>query len=109
MTPDDTTQVLAAIFRAERARQQITQANLAKLAGMPQPTLSRKLSGKADITIEEASHLAEALKLDFTQVIAEAYDASHSTMRPARREELGLVAHTPDHETEQEETERNHP
>ena len=61
---------LAAIFRAQRARLNIDQADLAKAVGTTQATVSRKLTNRAPFTAIELGTYCKALGLDVNETIA---------------------------------------
>lgn len=60
---------LAAIFRAERARLNIDQADLAKAVGTTQATVSRKLTNRSSFNAIELALYCKALGLDVTETI----------------------------------------
>lgn len=103
---DPITTALAATFRAEMARQQIKQAHLAKMTGLSQSVVSRRLNAKDSMSMDEVTVIIDALGLDGAKVIAKAFDEAAMT-----QDQFGLVAHNPgvDIEAEQESTEENHP
>ena len=60
---------LAAIFRAERARLNIDQADLAKAVGTTQATVSRKLTNRSSFNAIELALYCKALGLDVTETL----------------------------------------
>ncbi len=60
---------LAAIFRAQRARLNIDQADLAKAVGTTQATVSRKLTNRAAFTAIELGAYCKALGLDVNETL----------------------------------------
>ena len=60
---------LAAIFRAERARLNIDQADLAKAVGTTQATVSRKLTNRSSFNPIEPALYCKALGLDVTETL----------------------------------------
>lgn len=50
-------------LRAVREIQELSQSELAKLTGLPQPTISAMESGRINIGVERAKVLARALKV----------------------------------------------
>lgn len=61
---------LAAIFRAERARLDIDQTDLAETVGSTQATVSRKLKGNSSFNATDLALYCEALGLDVNETIA---------------------------------------
>jgi transcriptional regulator with XRE-family HTH domain len=73
MTTTPLTLKLAEILRAELARRDWTQLELAARSGVPQPMISKILKGKrSHITIDELDALCVALGLDAAEVLTEA-------------------------------------
>ena len=60
---------LAAIFRAERARRNIDQSELAKAVGTTQATVSRKLTNRSSFNAIELALYCKALGLDVTETL----------------------------------------
>ena len=60
---------LAAIFRAQRARLNIDQADLAEAVGTTQATVSRKLTNRAAFTAIELATYCRALGLDVNETL----------------------------------------
>lgn len=52
-------------IRGEMARQHISQASLAYMMNLPQPSISYRLSGKADWTVWELLNVFEILGVEF--------------------------------------------
>lgn len=61
--PNDVRSRIAAAVRAEMARQQKTQDDLAELLGIVQPSVSLRLAGKRSFRGEELAALAEWLQV----------------------------------------------
>jgi transcriptional regulator with XRE-family HTH domain len=60
--PDDSVRLaIAAEVRAELARQQLTQRDVAKMLGMLQPSVQKRLAGDVPFRAEELVMLAAAL------------------------------------------------
>jgi len=53
------------MLRAARSKEDLTQMQLARLAGIPQRHLSEMEHGKRAIGKERAKRLAEVLKIDY--------------------------------------------
>lgn len=53
-------------IRAEMARLRLTNGKLAKILGCTPATLSLKMHGKANITLNEARKIKEVLETDMT-------------------------------------------
>ena len=60
---------LAAKFRAERARLNIGQSDLAKAVGTTQATVSRKLTNRSSFNAIELALYCKALGLDVTETL----------------------------------------
>ncbi len=60
---------LAAIFRAQRARLNIDQSDLAEAVGTTQATVSRKLTNRATFTALELGTYCKALGLDVNETL----------------------------------------
>jgi transcriptional regulator with XRE-family HTH domain len=69
---------IAASINAERARKQVTQAQLAEVAGVSQQLMSDYLSGRKSPTPDQVQAMCEALGLDFLRVIADAERAARA-------------------------------
>lgn len=59
LTDEIATRILAEIARAERSKAQV-----ARLTGIPEATLRRKLAGHGDFTVPELARLARALNVE---------------------------------------------
>lgn len=86
------TQEVAGILRGARARRGITQAELARVAGVSQSQLSKMLLGKRDITIDQLDWMCHELELDLYKVLMEADDETSARFTqdpkwPDRREQ----------------------
>lgn len=57
----DRRELVAGEIRAVMARRRVTAAALSASVGIPPATLSRKLSGKSGITVDELLDISEAL------------------------------------------------
>lgn len=64
-------QRIAAEVRAQIARLQLTQRQVADLVGMTQPALQLRLVGARSFRAEELVKLAEALGVPVTQLLGE--------------------------------------
>lgn len=62
MRTNSPSHTVAVNVRAEMARRNHTQATLAQLIGMRQQSLSRRLSGQTEFTIDELARVAAALE-----------------------------------------------
>ncbi len=62
---------IAAEVRAELARQQKTQRDVAEILGLPQPVVSLRLQGKRAFRAEELGKLAEALSVPISRFFPE--------------------------------------
>jgi DNA-binding Xre family transcriptional regulator len=74
--PGPFSQELAAILRAQMARKQLWQAQVAVAAGMSQGQLSAVLNGKKHIDMEQLDRLCYVLGLKLVEVLREADEAS---------------------------------
>lgn len=70
---------IAGEIRAVMARKRITAAALSVEVGIPPATLSRKLSGKSSLTVDELLRLAEALGSDAADLLHVAQEAAATT------------------------------
>lgn len=66
-----TTRRVAANLRAEVARQGLTQTALASRLNMSQQAVSRRLSGRHGLTVDDLQAFSEALDLPIEQLIAD--------------------------------------
>ncbi len=66
------TAAAAGALRAEMARKRVSQAALAKQVGCSQQRISRRLSGKHPITVDDLEKFAEALGITVADVLADA-------------------------------------
>lgn len=100
---------LATIFRAEMARQQIKQTQLAAMTGLSQSVISRRLNAKDSLDIAEADAIIDALGMDWTETMAEAFKDAAESGPLDTKDSYGLAAHDPktDPEAEQEALEQN--
>lgn len=57
-------------IRVAMARQRINQVELAARMHVAQPWISRRLSGKTPITLDDIERLAEGLRLDVDELLA---------------------------------------
>lgn len=64
MNTEDHRKAVAAEVRAEAARAEMSQAALARKAGVAPQTLSAKLRAERSFTVEELLAIAQALDLD---------------------------------------------
>lgn len=64
MNTEEHRKAVAAEVRAEAARAELSQAALARKAGVAPQTLSKKLRGERSFTVEELLAIAKALDLD---------------------------------------------
>lgn len=64
VSPEATTQVAARAVTAEMARQNVSQVDLSTRAGIPRPTLQRRLSGFSPFTVDELDRIAQALRVE---------------------------------------------
>jgi transcriptional regulator with XRE-family HTH domain len=62
-------QLVAAEVRAEMARQRMSQAGLAKLLGVAQQTVSRRLVGEVPFDVAELARIADLLGVPMTQFV----------------------------------------
>lgn len=74
---------IAAEVRAEMARQQITQRDLADKVGMFQQALQVRLAGARSFRAEELAAVAAALGVDIHQFLPPVVDPDLSTARLA--------------------------
>ncbi len=70
-TPTEPHRRVAAEVRAELARQQISQSELAKRLGVAQQTVSRRITGDIPFDIAELSKIAEILGVPFANFLGE--------------------------------------
>ena len=77
------TQRVAAELRAEQARKQITQMNVAASVGKPQTTVSRWLSGGTPLTVDMIDALCCALGIGIGDVIERAAMADNRWTLPS--------------------------
>lgn len=77
------TQRVAAELRAEQARKQITQMNVAASVGKPQTTVSRWLSGGTPLTVDMIDALCCALGIGIGDVIERAAMADNRCYSPS--------------------------
>lgn len=62
----------AAEIRAEQARQQLSNRQLASLAGLEQSNVARKVKGRRPITVDELASISAGLGLKAADLIARA-------------------------------------
>ena len=67
--PTDVRQHIAAEVRAELARQNKTQREIAEVLGLPQPSVQLRLAGKRSFRAEELAKLAESLGVPVSQFV----------------------------------------
>lgn len=67
---NQTTTDLLAEVRAEMARQRITVGGLAEKVGMTIDQVSRRLSGRVDLTVPEALTIADALGCELSDLLS---------------------------------------
>lgn len=67
--PTTTTEFTAAELRAEVARQALTQQQVAERMGEGQWWVSRRLTGDAQITVDDLVRFAAALQIPVTQLL----------------------------------------
>lgn len=63
MPTQTTTRQVAANLRAEMARQGMTQASLAAAVGLSQQAVSRRLTGRGYLTVDDIERFAAALNV----------------------------------------------
>lgn len=68
---------LAEIIRMELGRQELSQAQLAKMTGISGATLTRKLHQGKAISVTEADAILDALGLDFLDTFARANEMAN--------------------------------
>lgn len=69
--PSNDRATIAAEVRAELARQQKTQRDVADILGLPQQSVQLRLSGKRAFRAEELARLAEGLGVPISRFFAE--------------------------------------
>jgi transcriptional regulator with XRE-family HTH domain len=77
LTPGDS-------VRVARELQEMTQAELAKASGIPQPTLSSIEHGRSTLGAERAEKLARALKVHPAMLLWPNWDVDAESRRAAR-------------------------
>lgn len=70
-TPSAPHERVAAEVRAELARQQMSQSELAKRLGVAQQTVSRRMTGEVPFDIAELATIAELLGVPMSQLLGE--------------------------------------
>ena len=85
-----------ASLRIARELQGLTQSELARLSGIPQPAISAFESGQEDMGIKRIKALAVALKVHPAVIAFPNWEAEvinlHARRAPARREPAQLIA-----------------
>lgn len=71
---------LAGEVRAVMARNRVTAAALSVEIGIPPATLSRKLSGKSGLTVDELLDISDALSVDAAVLLHAAREAATPTV-----------------------------
>lgn len=66
-TPSEIHEAVAAEVRAELARQQMSQSELARRLGVNQPWISRRLIGTVPLDVRELAQIAEILRIPTTR------------------------------------------
>lgn len=61
---------MAANVRAEMARQRISQVKLAETLCVSQPAISRRLSGRVALNVEELARIADILGVPVAELVA---------------------------------------
>lgn len=67
-----TNQDIAANVRAEAARRQVTQAQLADRLGLKQPGMSRRMLGRVPFSASELATVADVLEIPVANLIGQA-------------------------------------
>lgn len=75
MQPTVTKRVTAEV-RAEAARQNATQDDIAQILGISQTQVSRRFTGQIDFGIDELVKLAEAWRVPFSRLLPDDLKAS---------------------------------
>lgn len=70
LTPRPLAERVVEEIRVAMARQRINQVELAARMHVAQPWISRRLSGKTPITLDDIERLAEGLRLDVDELLA---------------------------------------
>lgn len=70
MTGNDRSAAIAAEVRAELARQQKSQRDVAAILGLPQQSIQMRLAGKTPFRAEELAILAEGLGVPISRFFA---------------------------------------
>lgn len=71
-TPSIFHDALSAQLRAEKAAAQLSLDELAEKSGVPRPTLQRYIAGERDIPSSRLDHIAHALGLTTSDLVARA-------------------------------------
>lgn len=70
LSESPTQAVVTTAIRVEMARQQLTQDRLARMAGMRQQQLSRRMSGRTPWDVADLDRLAAALGVTVSDLVA---------------------------------------
>ena len=90
---DKTSSYLASNVREYRNSRQLSQAQLAKLAGIPRPTLAHLESGSANPTLSVMMRLASALQVLIEELVAPPRaTARHFTLEELPQRQRGSVS-----------------
>ena len=65
-----TAERVAANVRAEMARQKISQVKLAETLRVSQPAISRRLSGRVALNVDELARIADILGVPVAELVA---------------------------------------
>lgn len=85
------TQAVAAELRAERGRQQISQAALAKAIGRAQSYVSARLAGKESLSVDEYVTICHELKVKPDELLKVALSKYHAIIREVEGTQTMLI------------------